>query len=250
MHAAARLQRADGRAAQALRDDQGARLLVRRQGPVALPRQRLPAARRDRRWRSARSRTRSCRSRSSACRRSSRDFTTSTKGLVLVTGPTGSGKSTTLAAMIDQINATRQAPHHHDRGPDRVRPPPQEVHRQPARGRTPTPSRSPTALKYVLRQDPDVILIGEMRDLETIAAALTIAETGHLVLRDAAHQLDLRVDQPHRRRVPAGPAAADPHPARVRARGRGDAAADPARRGRGPGDGAPRCWSARRRSRR
>jgi twitching motility protein PilT len=109
-----------------------------------------------------------------------RDFTTRQKGLVLLTGPTGSGKSTTLAAMIDKINQTRPCHiitiedpveylHHHKKSIVNQR----EVGSDTA--------SFPTALKYVLRQDPDVILIGEMRDLETIEAALTIAETGHLV---------------------------------------------------------------------
>ncbi len=109
-----------------------------------------------------------------------REFTKRHKGLVLITGPTGSGKSTTLASMIDKINSTRQAHimtiedpieyiHHHKKCIVNQR----EVGADTA--------SFPTALKYVLRQDPDIILIGEMRDLETIEAALTIAETGHLV---------------------------------------------------------------------
>ena len=109
-----------------------------------------------------------------------REFTTRQKGLVLLTGPTGSGKSTTLAAMLDKINATRQGHimtiedpieyiHHHKKC---------IVNQREIGADT---SSFPNALKYVLRQDPDVILIGEMRDLETIEAALTIAETGHLV---------------------------------------------------------------------
>src|SRR6267142_971338 len=109
-----------------------------------------------------------------------KEFTNRQKGMVLLTGPTGSGKSTTLAAMLDKINATRQS-HimtiedpieyiHHDK---------KCIVNQREVGADTT--SFPTALKYVLRQDPDIILIGEMRDLETIEAALTIAETGHLV---------------------------------------------------------------------
>ncbi len=111
---------------------------------------------------------------------SAREFTNRTKGLVLVTGPTGSGKSTSLAAMIDRINSTRAAHimtiedpieyiHHHKRC---------IVNQREVNADT---DSFVSALKYVLRQDPDVILIGEMRDRETFSAALTIAETGHLV---------------------------------------------------------------------
>src|SRR6266704_2336873 len=101
------------------------------------------------------------------------------RGLVLVTGPTGSGKSTTLAAMIDKIN--KELKGHIITVEDPI----EFIHRHQScivnqrEIGTDTNSFS-AALKYALRQDPDVVLIGEMRDLETIAAALTIAETGHL----------------------------------------------------------------------
>jgi twitching motility protein PilT len=120
------------------------------------------------------------------------------RGLVLVTGPTGSGKSTTLAAIIDQIN-TEQARHiitiedpieyaHHSKKSIVVQ---REIHYD-------TFSFG-SALRSSLRQDPDVVLVGEMRDLETIAAAITLAETGHLVLatlhtNSAAQSIDRMID--------------------------------------------------------
>jgi twitching motility protein PilT len=102
-------------------------------------------------------------------------------GLLLVTGPTGSGKSTTLACMIDRINRTR---------PCRIitiEDPIEFTHESilatiDQREVFADTKSFASALKYILRQDPDVVLIGEMRDLETISAALTAAETGHLVL--------------------------------------------------------------------
>ncbi|PIV80553.1 type IV pili twitching motility protein PilT [bacterium CG17_big_fil_post_rev_8_21_14_2_50_64_8] len=102
-------------------------------------------------------------------------------GLVLVTGPTGSGKSTTLATMVDTINTTRKG------HIITIEDPIEFVHQHKGciinqREVNSDTHSFPEALKYVLRQDPDVILIGEMRDRETIASALTIAETGHLAL--------------------------------------------------------------------
>ena len=120
------------------------------------------------------------------------------QGLVLVTGPTGAGKSTTLAAMLDRINASRSC-HiitvedpiefvHHNRVAT--------IEQREVGADT---KSFAAALKYILRQDPDVILIGEMRDTETISAALTAAETGHLVLatlhtNDAPQTVDRIVD--------------------------------------------------------
>ena len=101
------------------------------------------------------------------------------RGLVLVTGPTGSGKSTTLAAMIDKIN--KELKGHIITVEDPI----EFIHRHQRcivnqREIGTDTSSFATALKYALRQDPDVVLVGEMRDLETTASALTIAETGHL----------------------------------------------------------------------
>jgi twitching motility protein PilT len=125
-------------------------------------------------------------------------FATLPRGLVLVTGPTGSGKSTTLAALIDLVNRTR-----YDHIVT-VEDPIEYVH---SNKRSLVNQREvgndtesfTAALKHVLRQDPDVILIGEMRDLETISVALTAAETGHLVFatlhtQDASQTIDRIID--------------------------------------------------------
>jgi twitching motility protein PilT len=120
------------------------------------------------------------------------------RGLVLVTGPTGSGKSTTLAALIDLVNSTRadhivtvedpiEFLHNHKKSIVNQREVGADTHSFGA------------ALKHVLRQDPDVILIGELRDLETISVALTAAETGHLVFatlhtQDAPQTIDRVID--------------------------------------------------------
>ena len=127
-----------------------------------------------------------------------KDFTQKPRGFVLVTGPTGSGKSTTLAAMIDMINEER---HEHIMT---VEDPIEFLHRhkncvvnQRELGSDATSFAA--ALKSALRQDPDVILVGEMRDLETMATAITAAETGHLVFatlhtQDTAQTIDRIVD--------------------------------------------------------
>lgn len=120
------------------------------------------------------------------------------QGLILVTGPTGHGKTTTQAAIIDLINSHKRCHiltvedpieyvHHHKKS---------VVDQREIGSDT---LSFPSALKYVLRQDPDVILIGEMRDLETISSALTAAETGHLVIatlhtNDAIQTVDRIVD--------------------------------------------------------
>ena len=120
------------------------------------------------------------------------------RGLVLVTGPTGSGKSTTLASLVDIINSTKACHimtvedpieflHNHKAAVVNQREVGEDTH------------SFASALKHVLRQDPDVILVGEMRDLETISTALTAAETGHLVFatlhtQDAPQAVDRVID--------------------------------------------------------
>ena len=120
------------------------------------------------------------------------------RGFVLVTGPTGSGKSTTLASIIDLINRTRAGHIMTVEDPiEFLHPHKRCIVNQRERG-TDTYSFA-AALKHALRQDPDVILVGEMRDLETIQVALTAAETGHLVLgtlhtQDAPQSVDRIID--------------------------------------------------------
>jgi len=126
------------------------------------------------------------------------EFTTRPRGIVLVTGPTGSGKSTTLASVLDVINSTREEHimtvedpieflHQHKKC----------IVNQREIGSDATSFAA--ALKAALRQDPDVILVGEMRDIETISTAITAAETGHLVFatlhtQDAPQTIDRIID--------------------------------------------------------
>ena len=126
------------------------------------------------------------------------DFIKKPRGFVLVTGPTGSGKSTTLASMIDKINDAR---HEHIMT---IEDPIEFLHRHKncivnQRELGTDAASFALALKAALRQDPDVILVGEMRDLETMQTALTAAETGHLVFatlhtQDTAQTVDRIVD--------------------------------------------------------
>ncbi len=132
------------------------------------------------------------------CPKSFQDISDQARGIVLVTGPTGSGKSTTLAAMIDYVNENKHAhiltvedPIEFVHESKRCLINQREVHRD-------TMSFN-NALRAALREDPDVILVGEMRDLETIRLALTAAETGHLVFgtlhtSSAAKTIDRIVD--------------------------------------------------------
>ena len=110
------------------------------------------------------------------------------RGLILVTGPTGSGKTTTLAAMIDHINANRECHIITIEDPIEVLHPPgkAEVNQREIGFDT---QDFASAMRAAMRQDPDVILVGEMRDQETVAAALSAAETGHLVL-STLHTID------------------------------------------------------------
>ncbi len=126
------------------------------------------------------------------------DFARLPRGLVVVTGPTGSGKSTSLAALIDIVNTER------DVHIMTVEDPIEYLHRHKRALVNQREVGSDThsfaqALKHVLRQDPDVILVGEMRDLETISTAITAAETGHLVFatlhtQDAPQTIDRIID--------------------------------------------------------
>src|ERR671933_476813 len=127
-----------------------------------------------------------------------REFSKKPRGIVLVTGPTGSGKSTTLASLINEINETR------DEHIMTIEDPIEFLHshKRCIVNQRELGSDAPSfalALKAALRQDPDVILVGEMRDMETIGTALTAAETGHLVFatlhtQDAPQTIDRIID--------------------------------------------------------
>jgi twitching motility protein PilT len=127
-----------------------------------------------------------------------KEFTQKSKGLFVVTGPTGSGKSTTLAAMVNEINRSRRV------HIITIEDPIEFVHSSKlallTQREVGTHTLSfPNAIRAALREDPNVILVGEMRDLETISAAITLAETGHLVLatlhtQDAAQTIDRMID--------------------------------------------------------
>ena len=141
------------------------------------------------------------------------------RGLVLVTGPTGSGKSTTLASLLDHINRTR---HEHILT---IEDPIEFLHRhgtcivnQREIGQDATTFAE--GLRAALRQDPDVILVGEMRDLETVSTALTAAETGHLVFATLHTQSAPQHDRPRHRRLPGRAAGPGARAARLDAAGR------------------------------
>ena len=168
------------------------------------------------------------------------------RGLVLVTGPTGSGKSTTLAAMLDKINKER---HDHILT---IEDPIEFVHQHQGCLVNQREVHSDTqsfsmALRAALREDPDIVLIGEMRDLETVEAALTHRRDGPPDVRHAAHQLGGADDQPHHRHLPGQSAEPDPHAAVARPRRHrlSGAAAEDRRRTRAR---RSRSWCRRRRS--
>ena len=161
-----------------------------------------------------------------------RELAEEPRGIILLTGTTGSGKSTTLAAMIDHINSTGV------RHIVTLEDPIEYLHRDKRSIINQREVGSDTksfarAMRRVLRQDPDVILIGEMRDEETVRTALSAAETGHLVMSTRPHPRRDRDDQPDHRLLPAPPPAAGAGDARLDAARRDLPAAGAARRRRG-----------------
>jgi twitching motility protein PilT len=131
-------------------------------------------------------------------------------GLVLVTGPVGCGKSTTLAALVDQINKEREDHIITLEEPIEYVLTPKSCHINQREVGTHTASFA-AALRGALREDPDIIMVGEMRDLETISLAITAAETGHLVSGNAAYRKLGKNARSCAGRVPTRSARSDPH---------------------------------------
>ena len=215
------------------------RLLLRDQGPVAASASTPSASAATISIVCARSPSRFAPSRTSGCRRSIRTLAEQPRGIVLLTGTTGSGKSTTLAAMIDHINRTW--PRHIVTLEDPI----EYLHRDKRSIINQREVGQDTesfgrAMRRVLRQDPDVILVGEMRDEETVRTALSAAETGPPRALDAAHPRRDRDRQPDHRLLPA------PSPAA----GAGDAGVDASRRrraaARAAAAGARAAWRSAR----
>ena len=167
-------------------------------------------------WRSDGSAPRTSRSRSSRSAGSIGSLAETRRGLILVTGPTGTGKTTTIAALLGFINRTRRAHIVTIEDPiEVVFTDAMSVIRQREVGRD-TESYA-AALRQSLRQDPDVIFLGEIRDHETALAAIQAAQTGHLVM-STMHTIDAaETISRHRRDVPARAAATDAHVDRRRA---------------------------------
>ena len=213
-------------------------------GPRPLPRERVPRSSAASTPCSAPSRPSRRRSRSSGCPTALAKFTNYHQGMVLVTGPGGLRQVVDAGgarAQPDQRGAPR--PHPHDRGSDRVRARGEALRREPAQRRRATRESFARALRAALREDPDVIVIGELRDLETVSLALTAAETGHLVLAHAAHE---RRD-PHRSTASSASFPADQQDAGaqhgVGVAARGDLAAPACRRADGERRACPRSRS-------
>ena len=209
---AARLQRAHRRAEAPLRGEPRARLQLRHQGPGPLPRQRLHAAGRGG-GRLPHHPLRDPELRGAGPAAGDRHHLRQARAAWCWSpAPPAPGKSTTLAAMLDKINSER---HEHI---ITIEDPIEYLHQHKKCVVNQRELHADThsftnALRAALREDPDVVLIGEMRDLETIESALRIAETGHLTFATLHTNSAASDHQPHRRRVPRPPAVADPRPA-------------------------------------
>ncbi len=177
---------------------------IRASGSRPVPHQPLPAARASPRSRSATIPPHVRNVRELNLPPVSRRSRSSSAVSILVTGTTGSGKSTTLAVDDPSHQRELREPHHHGRGSDRVHARGRAVHHLAARDRLRLQRTSSEGLRGALRQDPDVILVGEMRDLETIETAILAAETGHLVM-------SLCIPSTRRRRSPVSISAFPEH---------------------------------------